>query len=55
MADRHQSAITLFVEDVGAAKELYSAAFRLPVHFEDAVPDGIAVDPAVQLRAVVGL
>ena len=30
------SAITLFVEDVAAAKEFYSAAFRLPVHFEDA-------------------
>ena len=30
------SAITLFVEDVAAAKEFYRAAFGLPVHFEDA-------------------
>jgi catechol 2,3-dioxygenase-like lactoylglutathione lyase family enzyme len=30
------SAITLFVEDVAAAKDFYSAAFGLPVHFEDA-------------------
>jgi catechol 2,3-dioxygenase-like lactoylglutathione lyase family enzyme len=30
------SAITLFVEDVAAAKEFYRAAFGLPVHYEDA-------------------
>ncbi len=30
-------AITLFVEDVAAAKEFYNAAFGLPVHFEDDV------------------
>ncbi len=30
-------AITLFVEDVPAAKEFYRAVFGLPVHFEDDV------------------
>jgi predicted enzyme related to lactoylglutathione lyase len=29
------AAITLFVEDVPAAKRFYSDVFRLPVHFED--------------------
>ena len=29
------SAITLFVEDLGAAKEFYARAFSLPVFFED--------------------
>jgi catechol 2,3-dioxygenase-like lactoylglutathione lyase family enzyme len=29
------SAITLFVEDVAAAKEFYQDVFGLPVHFED--------------------
>lgn len=29
-------AITLFVEDVPAAKEFYRTAFGLPVHYEDA-------------------
>jgi catechol 2,3-dioxygenase-like lactoylglutathione lyase family enzyme len=29
------SAITLFVEDLGAAKEFYDRAFGLPIHFED--------------------
>ena len=28
-------AITLFVEDLGAAKRFYGDVFRLPVHFED--------------------
>jgi catechol 2,3-dioxygenase-like lactoylglutathione lyase family enzyme len=28
-------AITLFVEDLGAAREFYGRAFGLPVHFED--------------------
>ena len=28
-------AITLFVEDLAAAKRFYSDVFRLPVHFED--------------------
>jgi catechol 2,3-dioxygenase-like lactoylglutathione lyase family enzyme len=31
------TAITLFVEDVGAAKEFYGRAFGLPLHFEDEV------------------
>jgi catechol 2,3-dioxygenase-like lactoylglutathione lyase family enzyme len=30
-------AITLFVEDVGAAKQFYLDVFGLPVHFEDNV------------------
>jgi catechol 2,3-dioxygenase-like lactoylglutathione lyase family enzyme len=29
------AAITLFVEDLPAAKRFYSDVFRLPVHFED--------------------
>ncbi len=29
------SAITLFVEDLGAAKDFYRAVFGLPVHYED--------------------
>jgi catechol 2,3-dioxygenase-like lactoylglutathione lyase family enzyme len=29
------AAITLFVEDLPAAKNFYSDVFRLPVHFED--------------------
>ena len=29
------AAITLFVEDLRAAKRFYSDVFRLPVHFED--------------------
>ena len=29
------TAITLFVEDLAAAKEFYTRAFALPVHFED--------------------
>lgn len=29
------SAITLFVEDLDAAKEFYGRAFALPVHYED--------------------
>jgi catechol 2,3-dioxygenase-like lactoylglutathione lyase family enzyme len=29
------SAITLFVEDLGAAKEFYDRAFGLPTYFED--------------------
>jgi len=29
------AAITLFVEDVVAAREFYQRAFELPVHFED--------------------
>jgi catechol 2,3-dioxygenase-like lactoylglutathione lyase family enzyme len=29
------AAITLFVEDLPAAKRFYSNVFRLPVHFED--------------------
>jgi catechol 2,3-dioxygenase-like lactoylglutathione lyase family enzyme len=29
------SAITLFVEDLGAARTFYEAAFGLPIHFED--------------------
>jgi lactoylglutathione lyase len=28
-------AITLFVEDLGAAKRLYAEVFDLPIHFED--------------------
>jgi lactoylglutathione lyase len=28
-------AITLFVDDVGTAKQFYATAFDLPVHFED--------------------
>jgi len=28
-------AVTLFVEDVAAAKEFYAEVFGLPVHFED--------------------
>jgi catechol 2,3-dioxygenase-like lactoylglutathione lyase family enzyme len=28
-------AITLFVEDLGAAREFYTRAFGLPVHYED--------------------
>jgi catechol 2,3-dioxygenase-like lactoylglutathione lyase family enzyme len=31
------SAITLFVEDLGAAKEFYARVFGLPVHYEDDV------------------
>lgn len=30
------AAITLFVDDLATAKEFYSRAFALPVHFEDA-------------------
>lgn len=30
-------AVTLFVEDIGAARQFYQAAFDLPVHFEDDV------------------
>jgi catechol 2,3-dioxygenase-like lactoylglutathione lyase family enzyme len=29
------SAITLFVEDLDAAKEFYSRAFGLPIHYQD--------------------
>jgi catechol 2,3-dioxygenase-like lactoylglutathione lyase family enzyme len=29
------AAITLFVEDLAAAREFYQRAFELPVHFED--------------------
>jgi catechol 2,3-dioxygenase-like lactoylglutathione lyase family enzyme len=29
------NAITLFVEDLAAAKEFYARAFALPLHFED--------------------
>ncbi len=29
------SAITLFVEDLDAARTFYEAAFKLPIHFED--------------------
>jgi lactoylglutathione lyase len=29
------AAVTLFVEDVAAAKRFYSDVFQLPVHFED--------------------
>jgi catechol 2,3-dioxygenase-like lactoylglutathione lyase family enzyme len=29
-------AITLFVDDLGAAKEFYQGVFGIPVHFEDA-------------------
>ena len=31
------TAITLFVDDVAAAKEFYARAFALPVHWEDEV------------------
>ena len=31
------SAITLFVEDLGAARQFYQDAFGLPVHYEDDV------------------
>ncbi|MBX3098188.1 MAG: VOC family protein [Salinibacterium sp.] len=31
------TAITLFVDDLSAAKEFYARAFDLPVHYEDAV------------------
>ena len=31
------SAITLFVEDLAAAREFYARAFELPIHFEDDV------------------
>jgi catechol 2,3-dioxygenase-like lactoylglutathione lyase family enzyme len=32
---RHISAITLFVEDLDAAKSFYREVFGLPLHFED--------------------
>jgi lactoylglutathione lyase len=35
-ADGGIAAITLFVEDLDAAKAFYLSAFELPVHFEDA-------------------
>jgi catechol 2,3-dioxygenase-like lactoylglutathione lyase family enzyme len=33
---RRIGAITLFVEDLAAAKQFYQSVFDLPVHFEDA-------------------
>ena len=34
------AAITLFVEDLAAAREFYQRAFELPVHFEDDTKEG---------------
>lgn len=40
MSDTHDwpggiAAITLFVEDIGAAKRFYREVFELPIHYED--------------------
>ena len=41
------TAITLFVEDLGAAKEFYGRAFGLPVHYEDDVSAVFAFGPTL--------
>ena len=50
---RGVGAITLFVEDVGAARAFYLEAFELPVHFEDDASCVFAFGPTlVNLLAV---
>jgi catechol 2,3-dioxygenase-like lactoylglutathione lyase family enzyme len=41
------TALTLFVEDLGAAKEFYGRAFGLPVHYEDDVSAVFAFGPTL--------
>jgi len=41
------SAITLFVEDLDAAKSFYRTVFELPVHFEDAESAVFAFGPTM--------
>lgn len=47
MADRHRREHAVR-RGGGRDEEFYSAAFELPVHCENAVPDGIAVDLAAE-------
>lgn len=41
------TAITLFVEDLGTAKEFYGRAFGLPVHYQDDVSAVFAFGPTL--------